>query len=117
AGGIGGVLVGSAILDALQVIGVDRIPRASEIHMDFTVVGVLFAVSTIVGIVIGLVPVAYLSKVNVNTTLSEEIRTGTGGRKARVVRRILVVAQVASAFVLLVASGLLLASFRNLLAV
>src|SRR5437867_13151045 len=36
AGGIGGVLVGSAILDALQVIGVDRIPRASEIHMDLT---------------------------------------------------------------------------------
>lgn len=54
---------------------------------------------------------------NLSTVLHAESRTGTGGRKARAVRRVLVVAQVAFAFVLLIGSGLLLASFRNLLAV
>jgi len=55
--------------------------------------------------------------VNLSTVLHEESRTGTGGRKARTLRRVLIVAQVAFTFVLLIGSGLLLASFRNLLAV
>jgi predicted permease len=44
-------------------------------------------------------------------------RTGTGGRGPRLLRRALVVTQVAIAFVLLIGTGLLLASFRQVLAV
>lgn len=117
AGGLAGVLAGSGILRALGAIGLDRLPRAGEIHMDLTVVGAALAVSAIAGVLIGLVPVAHLFKVNLSTVLHEETRTGTGGRKARAVRRVLVVAQVAFAFVLLIGSGLLVASFRSLLAV
>jgi predicted permease len=117
AGGAGGLLVGSAILRGLQTIGLDRIPRASEIHVDLVVEGAALAVSALAGTLIGLVPVLHLYKVNLSTVLREESRTGTGGRKARTVRRVLAVAQVAFAFVLLIGSGLLLASFRNLLAV
>src|SRR5262249_32832789 len=69
------------------------------------------------GVLIGLVPVFQLFKVSLSTVLQEEGRTGTQGRKSRRIRRGLVVAQIAFAFVLLVGSGLLLASFRNLLAV
>jgi len=117
AGGLTGILAGSGILRALQAIGLDRLPRAGEIHMDLTVVGAALAVSVIAGVLIGLVPVAHLFNVNLNTVLHEESRTGTGGRKARILRRVLIVAQVAFTFVLLIGSGLLLASFRNLLAV
>jgi predicted permease len=117
AGGLGSILVGTGILRALQTIGIDRLPRANEIHMDLAVVGAALAVSVVIGILIGLVPVLHLSTVNVSNVLHEESRTGTGGRKARAVRRLLVVAQVAFAFVLLIGSGLLLASFRNILAV
>ena len=49
--------------------------------------------------------------------LREEGRSGTSGRGARTLRRALVVAQVAFAFVLLVGAGLLFASFRRVLAV
>jgi putative ABC transport system permease protein len=49
--------------------------------------------------------------------LREAGRGGTASRGARYVRRGLVVAQVALAFVLLIGSGLLLASFRQLLGV
>jgi putative ABC transport system permease protein len=49
--------------------------------------------------------------------LREEGRSGTAGRGARTLRRTLVVAQVAFAFVLLIGAGLLFASFREVLAV
>jgi predicted permease len=117
AGGLAGVLTGFGILRALQAIGIDRIPRAGEIHMDLTVVAATMGVAVIAGILIGLVPVVHLFNLNLSTVLREEGRTGTGGRKSRAIRRVLVVAQVAFAFVLLIGSGLLLASFRNLLAV
>src|SRR6266567_6754230 len=105
------------MLRALGTIGIDRLPRASEIQMDPTVIGAALAVALLAGVLIGLVPVAHLFKVNLSTVLHEESRTGTTGRKARSLRRVLVVAQVALAFVLLMGSGLLAASFRNLLAV
>ncbi len=49
--------------------------------------------------------------------LREEGRTGTSGRGARLLRRGLVVAQVAFAFVLLAGAGLLFSSFQRVLAV
>jgi predicted permease len=116
AGGAGAILAGSGILRALQSIGLERIPRADEIHMDLTVVAATLGVSIIIGVLIGLVPIAHLLRINLNTALREESRSGTG-RKARALRRVLVVAQVAFAFVLLIGSGLLVESFRNLLAV
>ena len=53
----------------------------------------------------------------VNEVLREESRSGTGGRRARHMRQVLVVAQVGLAFVLLAGAGWVLASFRQLLRV
>ena len=117
AGGGAGVMTGWVILRAFATVGMDRLPRATEIHLDLAVVGAALAVSIVVGILIGLVPVAHLFKLNLNNVLHEESRTGTGGRTTRAVRRLLIVAQVGFTFVLLIGSGLLIASFRNLLAV
>src|SRR5262249_27185269 len=47
----------------------------------------------------------------------EEGRSGTAGQGARLTRRVLVAAQVAFAFMLLIGAGLLLASFQRVLAV
>jgi putative ABC transport system permease protein len=76
-----------------------------------------FGVAAVVGALIGLVPAFDLFKVNLASVLQEEGRTGTAGRKRRAMRQAMVVGQVAFAFVLLIGSGLLLASFRHLLAV
>jgi hypothetical protein len=116
ASGGAGVAAGAAILRALATTGVERLPRAGEIQMDLQVFAAALALSIVVGILIGLVPAGHLFKVNLSGVLLEESRGGTVGRKARAVRRTLVVVQVAIAFVLLIGSGLLLASFRNLLA-
>ncbi len=88
AGGAAGVLTGAVILRTLQGIGLDRLPRAGEIHIDAAVVGAALALSLVAGIFIGLVPVAQLVRINVNTVLREESRTGTGGNKARRIRSV-----------------------------
>ena len=57
------------------------------------------------------------SAVHCDQHAQEEGRTGTSGRGARLLRRSLVVAQVAFAFVLLAGAGLLFSSFQRVLAV
>ena len=116
-GGVIGILAGIGILRALGTIGLDRLPRANEIQIDITVIAAVLVMSVIAGVLIGMVPAAHLWRINLSAVLQDDSRTGTQGRKARTTRRVLVVAQVAFAFVLLVGSGLLIASFRNLLAV
>ena len=101
----------------LSALGLADIPRAHEIRMDGVVVAFSLGLALLLGIVVGAVPALQLSDMNVSVVLREDGRTGTAGRGARYARRALVVAQVALAFVLLIGAGLLLASFRQLLAV
>jgi len=58
AGGAGGVVFGAAVLRSLGAIGLDEIPRASEIHFSLAVILFALATSVAAGILIGLVPVA-----------------------------------------------------------
>ncbi len=116
-GGLAGAVTGLAILRVLQRLGLERLPRAGEIDMDLTVAAAVLGVSLIAGVLIGMVPLSHLPRLSLGRTLQEETRSGTGGRRTRSIRRALVVAEVAFAFVLLIASGLLVASFRNLMAV
>ena len=104
-------------LDALQKSGLWDLPRAHEIQMDGIVIAFTLGLSVVLGLVVGVVPALQLAGVNLNKVLREDGRTGTASRGARYMRRGLVVAQVALAFVLLIGAGLLLASFRQLLGV
>jgi predicted permease len=117
AGAALGVLLGYLSLDALEWIGFTDLPRANEIHIDAVVLAVTLAPALLLGIVIGAGPVLQLARVNLSGVLRQEGRSGTASRTSGYVRRSLVVAQVALAFMLVVAAGLLLASFQRLLAV
>jgi predicted permease len=117
AGGALGLLLGSWSLEALAGVGIDQLPRAGEVRMGATVVVVSLAVSLGAGVLIGLVPLRFLSRTDLGQALREEGRGGASPRGLRTVRRALVVGQVAFAFVLLIGAGLLLESFRRLLAV
>jgi putative ABC transport system permease protein len=112
-----GLLVGYATLRLLGTINIQELPRGQEIRLDAVVVAWTLAVAAAIGVVLGLIPVAAVLPANLTTVLREEGRSGTSGRGARTLRRTLVVAQVAFAFVLLVGAGLLFASFRQILAV
>jgi predicted permease len=116
-GGLGGVVLGAGLLRTLNAIGLEHFPRASEVHMDSTVVLVSLALSLAAGLFVGLFPLASISKIGISDALHEDSRTGTTGKKSRSVRQLLVAAQIGFAFALLVGAGLLLASFRLLLQV
>lgn len=117
AGGIAGALLGYLGLTLLTERGLDTLPRGSEIRMDALVVGFTMGLALLVGVIVGLVPVIGLRQMNLSQAFREEGRSGTAGRGARAVRRVLVASQVAFAFMLLIGAGLLLASFQRVLAV
>lgn len=117
AGAALGVALGYYSLDALEWIGFTDLPRANEIRIDAIVLAVTFAPALLLGVVVGAVPAARLARMNLNGVLRDEGRAGTAGRTSGYVRRSLVVAQVALAFVLVVGAGLLLTSFTRLLRV
>ena len=112
-----GLLVGYGALQLLGTLNIQELPRGEEIRMDGVVVAYTLGVAALIGLVLGLIPVANVLPANLTSVLREEGRGGTAGRSARTLRRSLVVAQVAFAFMLLVGAGLLFASFRQVLAV
>jgi predicted permease len=114
---VAGLAIGYAALRLLGTVNIQDLPRGEEIRLDGVVVAYTVAVASVIGLVLGLIPVANVLPANLTMVLREEGRGGTAGRGARTLRRALVVAQVAFAFVLLIGAGLLFASFRRVLAV
>ena len=112
-----GLAVGWGALRLLGALNIQELPRGSEIRLDLATVAVTLAAGALIGFVLGLIPTAAVLPSTVTTMLREEGRTGTSGRGARLLRRGLVVAQVAFAFVLLAGAGLLFSSFQRVLAV
>jgi predicted permease len=117
AGGVAGVLLGRALLRAVAMIGLNQFPRAYEVRIDGIVVLVSLGLAVAVGLLVGLVPLAGAFKVNLSAVLRDGSRTGTSGVGTRRLRQGLVGTEIGLAFVLLAGAGLLLASFRHLLAV
>jgi putative ABC transport system permease protein len=116
-GGVAGIGVGAGLLRALSAMNLNRFPRANEVSMHVDVVIAALAMATLVGVLIGMAPIAAILNYGMNNVLREEGRTGTGAKSSRRVRQGLVIAQIGFAFSLLMGAGLLLASFRQLLKV
>jgi predicted permease len=112
-----GLLLGYWGLRVLNTVGLNRIPRGSEIALNGNVVLFILGLGFAVGVAIGMIPMAHALKVNMTSVLREEMRSGASSRGSRVWRDALVVAQVALALILLIGAGLLLASFQRVLAI
>jgi predicted permease len=112
-----GLFLGYVALRFLTTLNLKDLPRAGEIRLDGVVVAFTLGIAAVIGLTLGLIPVATVLPANLTSVLREEGRSGTSGRGARTLRRSLVVAQVAFAFVLLIGAGLLFASFRHILSV
>jgi predicted permease len=114
-GGAAGTFFAWWATRSVAAINLDQLPRGYEIQLDLVSLGFALALTVIVGLVLGLAPAIRLRSMNLNAALREESRGGSSGPLARRVRRVLAVAQVAIALVLLVGAGLLFASFRAVL--
>ena len=101
----------------MGALSLQELPRSQDVRLDTIVVTYTFAAAIVIGLVLGLIPVAATLSANVLGVLREEGRTATTGRGAQSLRRVLVVTQVGCAFLLLIGAGLLFASFRKVLEV
>jgi putative ABC transport system permease protein len=116
-GGTLGLFLAYAGLRGLLATSPGSVPRAAAIALDGNVLLFTLAVSVFTGILFGLAPVLYLTPGSVNRSLREGgHRTTAGSAKLRL-RRLLVIAEVALAVILVVGSGLMLRSFAALTAV
>lgn len=93
------------------------LPRLDEIAVDGGVLAFTLAVSVATGLVFGLVPALRASRTDLRSVISEGAHQGPGGRRRRDPWSFLVAAEAALALVLLVGSGLLIRSFRELTSV
>jgi putative ABC transport system permease protein len=114
--GAAGLALAAVALRAFGYIRLDHLAPGSAIRIDGIVVVYAFVSAAIVGIIIGIAPFVSPLFGQPLAALRDDARTGTS-RRGRHVRRALVVTQVAVALMLMVGAGLLLTSFRRVLAV
>jgi putative ABC transport system permease protein len=113
-GGLGMVVVigGVPLLVALSPA---ELPRASVIAVDGAVFACALGLTTLIGLVVGIVPALHEFRDDSPPELQQHLRRSVGGRKRT--RGALVIAQVALAVVLTVSAGLLLRSLQRMFAV
>jgi len=114
AGGGAGVSIGYAAIAALVRYGPADTPRLQAIAVDSGVLFYTGGATMVSALLFGLIPAWQLARAGVGTTLKDGGRTVTGSAHQRL-RNVLAGAQVALAFVLVVAGGLLLRSFISVL--
>ena len=114
-GGSLGVLVAIIGVRALVALGPAELPRVHAIAVDAAVFAFAAGITTLIGLAVGLVPAMQASRSDPQSGLRESTPRTAGGHRRT--RRVLVVAEVALALVLLVTAGLLLRSLQRLFAV
>ena len=112
AGGAAGLLLAYGALNALKAIAPAGLPRVEEIGIDPAVLVFTAAISLVAGLLFGLIPVLKFAKPQIAGALKEGGRLSSVGRERHRARNTLVVAEVALAVILLVASGLMIRTFQ-----
>ena len=113
-----GGLLGLVLASAFLRIGIrflpETLPRVSSIRLDWHVVAFSLGLTLLTGLFCGLIPAFAAARTEVNEALKEGGFTGSGGGGHTRLRSALVVAEIAVALVMLIASGLLLRSFDKM---
>jgi len=113
AGGLAGCgLAFAGMPAALRLIG-DSVPRAADAGVDLPVLGFAFCVSTLSGLIFGMIPAVIASKTDLVSTLKEGGRSDIAGHDW--LRSAVIIGQVALGIVLTAGAGLLITSFVKLM--
>jgi putative ABC transport system permease protein len=114
AGGAIGVGLAMLLTPTLLALNPETLPAMFAVHIDRNVLLFSLATSVLTGLLFGLLPALDAGRANLHGALKEGGRGSTGGSRGERVRRMLVVAQVSLAVVLLIGAGLLTRSFEQL---
>ena len=111
-GGVFGIGLAYAGIQLLLYLQPAQLPRLNEITIDPLVLLFTIGISLIAGLMFGAIPIAKYARPKVAAALKDSARGSSEGRERHRARNTLVVAQVALATVLLVASGLMIRTFQ-----
>lgn len=116
---LAGGLLGVAILFCTRAFLVrmlpESLPRLNAVSINWAVLLFALVVALAAGLVFGLAPALNAGKLDLTHALKEATRGSTGSGQQTRTRRLLVVAEFALSLVLMIAAGLLLRSFWDLL--
>ena len=114
AGGVAGIGLAYGAIAALARFGPPDLPRLQAISVNGSVLGYAVAAIVICALAFGFAPALRLARAGVSEALRDGGRSVAGGSHQQT-RRLLAAAEVALAFVLVVASGLLFRSFIEMM--
>jgi putative ABC transport system permease protein len=117
AGGALGLALAGVLVHFLVAASPRDLPRVQEVSLDLRVLGFTLAASLLTGLLFGLAPALAAGRQAVGEFLKEGSRGSTSGVAHNRLRNLLVIGEVALSLVLLVASGLLVRSFVQILQV
>lgn len=116
-GAVLGLGLASVALGAINHYIAQLMPDMLPFVLDQRMLGFTVAVSVLVGLFIGLLPVVHILRANLMELIHSQSRGASGGIGVRTVSSILIVGQVAFALILLAGAGLLIRSFANAVSV
>jgi len=116
-GGVAGIALAYWGVRGLSFLLPPSLPRINVIRVDNFVLGFALLLSAIASCAFGLAPALFAANANLQSSLREGGGRSGESRNSRHARSFLAAGEIALAMVLLVAAGLLLRSFSNLMSV
>ena len=116
-GGVAGVALAALVIRLIHGFAPANVPHLQDAQLDVRVLIFALGISVLTGVLFGLAPVLAAFRVSLDETLKETAGYGSTGTGVRRAQRVLMVAEIALAIVLLTGAGLLVKSFRNLTSV
>ncbi len=113
AGGLLGLLLAFAATRILVLLGPESIPRLDAIGIDGPVLAFSLVISMLVGLLLGSFLTLSYVRSDMALALKEGGRGGSAGRERQRARKLLVLSQLAMAFVLVAGAGLMARSFQK----
>lgn len=116
-GGLGGVIVATAMLPLLLQLAPPSVPRLDEVTVDARVLLFTAVVTAATGLVVGLFPARRAAGTDLIESLRASPRTAGLSRREGNFRRVMVAVQISVTLACLAAAGLVIQSLRNVLRV
>ena len=115
-GAAGGLLLAFWFVEWLKKISPEEVPRIEQVEIDSAVLIFTVGIMLLTGILFGLAPALRAARVNLQEATKEAAR-GSASASSRRMNNLFVILQFSLSLVLLISVGLLLQSFRHLVAV